>query len=83
MLQVQQQLNIPADAVQLTDDFLKKSYSLTSILKAGHTINKPEVLFRNITNDDVEQLRDRCAVCLSCYKLVVLLIVMLSLQDIL
>lgn len=59
MLQVQHQLNVPAEAIQLTGDFLKKSYSLTSILKTGHAINKPEVLFRNIMDDEVEQLRDR------------------------
>ena len=59
MPQVQHQLNVSAEAVQLTDDFVKKSYSLTSMLEAGHAINKPEVLFRNITDDEVEQLRER------------------------
>ena len=61
-LQLQHQLNIPAEATQLTDDFIKKSFRLTTILEAGHAINKPEVLFRNITEEEVEQLRDRCDV---------------------
>ena len=61
-LQVQHQLNISAEAIQLTDDFIKKSFRLTTILEAGHAINKPEVLFRNITEEEVEQLRDRCEV---------------------
>lgn len=63
LVQVQQQLNVSAESLQLTDDFLKKSYDLGSILPAGHHINKPEVLFRNITDEEVEQLRDRCDTC--------------------
>ena len=60
LVQVQQQLNVSAESLQLTDEFLKKSYDLGSILPAGHKINKPEVLFRNITDEEVGQLRDRC-----------------------
>ena len=60
-LQVQQQLNVSAESLHLTDDFLKKSYDLSSILPPGHHINKPEVLFRNIADEEVEQLRNRCA----------------------
>ncbi|DBA80051.1 hypothetical protein WJX79_001269 [Trebouxia sp. C0005] len=56
---VQQQLNVSAESLHLTDDFLKKSYDLSSILPPGHQINKPEVLFRNITDEEVEQLRNR------------------------
>lgn len=58
-MQVQQQLNVSAESLHLTDDFLKKSYDLSSILPPGHHINKPEVLFRNITDEEVEQLRNR------------------------
>ena len=59
MVQVQQQLNVPPESLQLTDSFLKKSYALGSIITPGHRINKPEVLFRNITDEEVDQLRDR------------------------
>ncbi len=50
-----------AESLHLTDDFLKKSYDLSSILPPGDHINKPEVLFRNIADEEVEQLRNRCA----------------------
>lgn len=61
LMQVQQQLNVSAESLQLSDSLLKKSYALGSILPPGHHINKPEVLFRNITEEEVEQLRSRCA----------------------
>ena len=59
MVQVQQQLNVSAESLRLTDSFLKKSYALASIVPPGHHINKPEVLFRNITDEEVDQLRER------------------------
>lgn len=60
MVQVQQQLNVSPESLQLTDSFLKKSYALGTIIAPGHHINKPEVLFRNITDEEVDELRDRC-----------------------
>jgi len=56
---VQQQLNVSPESLHLTDAFLKKSYDLCSILPAGHHINKPEVLFRNILDEELDQLRER------------------------
>ena len=61
-MQVQHQLNVSAESLQLTDDLLKKSYDLTGILAAGHQINKPEVLFRNILDEEVDQLRQKWVV---------------------
>lgn len=59
LLQVQQQLNVSALSLRLTDSLLKKSYALASIIPPGHHINKPEVLFRNITDEEVDELRER------------------------
>ena len=59
LMQVQQQLNMSAESLQLSDSLLKKSYELGSIIPPGHHINKPEVLFRNITDEEVDQLRSR------------------------
>ena len=59
MVQVQHQLNVLDEQLHLTDSFLKKSYALASIIPPGHRINKPEVLFRNITDEEVDQLRER------------------------
>lgn len=56
---MQHQLNVSAESLQLTDSFLKKSYALATIIPPGHHINKPEVLFRNITDEEVDQLRER------------------------
>ncbi|KAL3147164.1 hypothetical protein ABBQ32_002671 [Trebouxia sp. C0010 RCD-2024] len=56
---VQQQLNVSALSLRLTDSLLKKSYALASIIPPGHHINKPEVLFRNITDEEVDELRER------------------------
>ena len=71
--QVQQQLNVSAESLQLTDSLLKKSYALATIIPPGHKINKPEVLFRNVTDEEVEQLRDRSVpVVDGCYTLYLL-----------
>ena len=59
MVQVQHQLNVSAESMHLTDSLLKKSYALGNIIPPGHHINKPEVLFRNITDEEVDQLRER------------------------
>lgn len=52
-------MNLSDAALHLSDDLIAQSYDLTSILAPGHAINKPEVLFRNITEEEVQQLRDR------------------------
>ena len=54
-------MNLSDAALHLSDDLIAQSFDLTSILVPGHAINKPEVLFRNITEEEVEQLRDRWA----------------------
>ena len=58
-LQVQTFLNLPPTAFQLTDGFVQATRSLHTLVLPGHKLNKPEVLFRNITEEEQTSLYER------------------------
>ena len=52
-------LNLPATAFQLTDGFVQATRNLHTLVSPGHKLNKPEVLFRNITEEEQAALYER------------------------
>ncbi len=58
-VQILVQLALPPDSVQLTDEFLQKSASLTTLVPARHHIGGAEVLFKEILPETEEYLRQR------------------------
>ena len=58
-LQVQAFLNLPPTAFQLTNGFVQATRNLHTLVSPGHKLSKPEVLFRNITEEEQEALYER------------------------
>eukprot|EP00891_Asterochloris_glomerata_P008560 jgi/Astpho2/8560/e_gw1.00125.5.1_t len=51
-VKVQTFLNLPPTAFQLTDSFVQATRNLHTLVSPGHKLNKPEVLFRNISEEE-------------------------------
>lgn len=58
-LQILAQLDLHADSAQLTNEFLQKAGSLTSLLPPRHKIAGAEVLFKEISPETEDYLRQR------------------------
>lgn len=57
--QILKQLALPADSAQLSDEFLERSAVLTNLVPAGHRIAGAEVLFKEISSETEDFLRQR------------------------
>lgn len=58
-MQILEQLALPPDSVHLTDEFLQKAGSLTAFVPARHKIGGAEVLFKEISPEIEEHLRQK------------------------